>query len=159
MPERPRDVPRFSENCKQWDQSQQHCIPDTNSYLQVRLVPIRIRRVQRQRLVLEMVSTKKPPIPCVKQLARTPAVIISPWVDILAGRLKNQDCVLSMTDSTTAKGWLRKSNLPIGQKPHPSVCQDQSMSKAGNPLHIPRHQMLQPMVCKREKPSVGRSPL
>jgi len=31
------------------------------------------------------------------------AAIISPWVDILAGRLKNQDCVLSMTDSTTAE--------------------------------------------------------
>ena len=85
------------------------------------------------------------------------AVIISPWIEILAGRLKNQDCVLSMTDSTTAKGWLRKSNLPIGQKPHLNVCQDRSMSKAGNPLHIPRHQMLQPMVCRREKPSVRRS--
>jgi hypothetical protein len=45
------------------------------------------------------------------------AAIISPWVDILAGRLKNQDCVLSMTDSTTAEGWLKKSN-----EPHLSVC-------------------------------------
>ena len=39
------------------------------------------------------------------------AAVISPWVDILAGRLNNQDCVLSMTDSTTAEGWLRKSNF------------------------------------------------
>ena len=39
------------------------------------------------------------------------AAIVSPWVDILAGRLKSQDCVLSMTDSTTAEGWLRKSNF------------------------------------------------
>jgi hypothetical protein len=39
------------------------------------------------------------------------AAIISPWVDILAGRLNSQDCVLSMTDSTTAEGWLKKSNF------------------------------------------------
>ena len=44
--------------------------------------------------------------------------IISPWVDILAGRLKNQDCVLSMTDSTTAEGWLKKSNFSeLGESP------------------------------------------
>ena len=39
------------------------------------------------------------------------AAIISPWIDILAGRLQSEDCVLLMTDSTTAKGWLRKSNF------------------------------------------------
>ena len=46
------------------------------------------------------------------------AAIISPWVDILAGRLKSQDCVLSMTDSTTAEGWLKKSNFSeLGESP------------------------------------------
>ena len=46
------------------------------------------------------------------------AAIISPWVDILAGRLKSQDCVLSMTDSTTAEGWLKKSNFrELGESP------------------------------------------
>ncbi len=39
------------------------------------------------------------------------AAIISPWIDILAGCLKSQDCVLLMTDSTTAEGWLNKSNF------------------------------------------------
>jgi hypothetical protein len=39
------------------------------------------------------------------------AAIISPWIGILAGHLKSQDCVLSMTDSTTAEGWLKKSNF------------------------------------------------
>ena len=39
------------------------------------------------------------------------AAIITPWVDILAGRLKRGDCTLSMTDSTTSKGWLRKTNF------------------------------------------------
>jgi len=88
------------------------------------------------------------------------AAIISPWVDIIAGHLKNQDCVRSMTDSTTAEGWLRKSNFrELGKNPIQSSAriQDQSMSKAGNSLHVPRHQMLQPMVCRREKPSVGCS--
>jgi hypothetical protein len=46
------------------------------------------------------------------------ATITSPWVDILAGRLKSQDCVLSMTDSTTAEGWLKKSNFSkLGESP------------------------------------------
>jgi hypothetical protein len=37
--------------------------------------------------------------------------IISPWVDILAGHLNDGDCSLSMTDSTTSKGWMRKKNF------------------------------------------------
>jgi hypothetical protein len=46
------------------------------------------------------------------------AAVISPWVDIIAGRLGHQDCVLSMTDSTTAEGWLRKSNFTeLGECP------------------------------------------
>jgi hypothetical protein len=39
------------------------------------------------------------------------AGIISPWVDILAGHLNTGDCSLSMTDSTTSKGWMRKTNF------------------------------------------------
>jgi hypothetical protein len=46
------------------------------------------------------------------------AAVISPWVDILAGRLKPNDCALSMTDSTTAEGWLRKLNFTeLGESP------------------------------------------
>ena len=37
--------------------------------------------------------------------------IITPWIDIIAGRLTKGDCALSMTDSTTSEGWLRKSNF------------------------------------------------
>jgi hypothetical protein len=36
------------------------------------------------------------------------AAIITPWVDILTGRLKEGDCALSMTDNTMSEGWLRK---------------------------------------------------
>jgi len=39
------------------------------------------------------------------------AAIITPWIDITAGRLKRGDCALSMTDSTTSEGWLRKTNF------------------------------------------------
>ena len=39
------------------------------------------------------------------------AAIITPWIDIIAGRLTKGDCALSMTDSTTSEGWLRKSNF------------------------------------------------
>ncbi len=39
------------------------------------------------------------------------AAIISPWIDILAGRLQSEDCVLSMMDSSTTEEWLQKSNF------------------------------------------------
>ena len=46
------------------------------------------------------------------------AAIITPWIDLLAGRLKRGDCALSMTDSTTAEGWMRKSNFDeVGEDP------------------------------------------
>jgi hypothetical protein len=39
------------------------------------------------------------------------AAIISPWIDLINKRLTKGDCTLSMTDSTTAKGWMRKTNF------------------------------------------------
>ena len=39
------------------------------------------------------------------------AAIITPWIDIIAGRLNSGDCSLSMTDSTTAEGWMHKTNF------------------------------------------------
>ncbi len=39
------------------------------------------------------------------------ASVISPWIDIIAGRLKEGDCSLSMTDSTTSEEWTRKTNF------------------------------------------------
>ena len=35
------------------------------------------------------------------------AVIITPWIDIIAGRLTKGDCAFSMTNSKTSEGWLR----------------------------------------------------
>jgi hypothetical protein len=37
--------------------------------------------------------------------------LISIWIDILAGRIKSQDFILAIGDSTTAAGWLRRSNF------------------------------------------------
>ena len=39
------------------------------------------------------------------------AAIITPWINIINGRLKQEDCALLMTNSTTAKGWMKKSNF------------------------------------------------
>jgi len=39
------------------------------------------------------------------------AVIITLWIDIIAGRLTKGNCALSMTNSTTSEGWLKKSNF------------------------------------------------
>ena len=46
------------------------------------------------------------------------AVIITPWVDIIAGRLTRSDCAISMTNSTTLEGWLKKTNfIKDGESP------------------------------------------
>ncbi len=47
--------------------------------------------------------------------------IISPWVNMLASRLSQGDCALSMTNSSTLAGWLRKTNFReiIGDNPDP----------------------------------------
>ncbi len=54
------------------------------------------------------------------------AAIITPWIDLLNGRLKSGDCTLSMIDSTTAEGWMQKSNFEkSGKDPiQVSVCAD-----------------------------------
>ena len=39
------------------------------------------------------------------------ASTIGPWIDILNDDLPPSSCTLSMTDSTTSAGWLRKSNF------------------------------------------------
>jgi hypothetical protein len=41
------------------------------------------------------------------------AMIITVWVEAFAGRISKEDCVLSMTDSSTSEGWTRKSNFKI----------------------------------------------
>jgi hypothetical protein len=47
--------------------------------------------------------------------------MISPWVDMLGDLLKRGDCALSMTDSSTSTGWLRKTNFQefIGENADP----------------------------------------
>ena len=39
------------------------------------------------------------------------AAIVGPWIDITEGNMPKLSCILSMTDSSTAAGWLRKSNF------------------------------------------------
>jgi hypothetical protein len=52
------------------------------------------------------------------------AAIIMPWVDIIRGCLKLGDCALSMTNSATSEGWIRKTNFSkLGDDPiQASVC-------------------------------------
>ena len=39
------------------------------------------------------------------------AAVIGPWIDIIENNLPPMSCILSMTDSTTTNGWLRRSNF------------------------------------------------
>ncbi len=46
------------------------------------------------------------------------AAIITPWVNIIRGHLKAGNYALSMTNSTTLEGWLRKTNFSkLGDNP------------------------------------------
>ena len=44
------------------------------------------------------------------------ASIIGPWIDILENNMPQFSCLLSMTDSTTTQGWLKKSNFKETEK-------------------------------------------
>ena len=39
------------------------------------------------------------------------AALVTPWIDIIGGCLSPGDCTLSMTNSTTAEGWMKKFNF------------------------------------------------
>ena len=37
--------------------------------------------------------------------------MITPWIDIIEGWIGDNDCSLSMVDSMTSQGWLKKTNF------------------------------------------------
>ncbi len=39
------------------------------------------------------------------------AQIISLWIDVIEGKVTNEDCILAMGDNTSSMGWLRRSNF------------------------------------------------
>jgi hypothetical protein len=45
--------------------------------------------------------------------------MITIWVDVLSSKIRSTDCLLCQTDSSTASGWLRKSNFT--EKPEETV--------------------------------------
>jgi hypothetical protein len=67
---------------------------------------------------MEILSTPKFQLCASNNLLEHLAAIISPWVDTLAIPLKPNNCSISMTDSATAKGWLKSSNFSkLGETP------------------------------------------
>ena len=44
------------------------------------------------------------------------AVVIGPWIDMFVWNMPQLLCILSLTDSTSAVGWLRKSNFQYSDK-------------------------------------------
>jgi hypothetical protein len=84
-------------------------MPDTR--LLLRLVSKGCRRIQPSRICMVLLPQARTPISSLQQPAQHLAAIITPWVDSLAGRLKNSDCAPSMTDSSTSEGWLRNTNF------------------------------------------------
>lgn len=43
-------------------------------------------------------------------------LIIGPWIDIIEGNMKPFSCLISMTDSTSIQGWLKKSTFKENDK-------------------------------------------
>jgi hypothetical protein len=48
--------------------------------------------------------------------------IVTIWVDIILGLVQPEDCLLSQTDSSSAAGWLRKSNFSEAQDEEIQLC-------------------------------------
>ena len=46
------------------------------------------------------------------------ACMITIWIDILSNQITVEDCILSQTDSTSAAGWLRKTNFADDNDQH-----------------------------------------
>ncbi len=90
------------------------------------------------------------------------ASMISPWVDMLAGRLKRGDCILSMTDSSTSAAWLRTTNfwelVPWGERrPGPIKSLHRHRTSSHHPLPQGRHQGALSVVPSAGKQCRGRS--
>jgi hypothetical protein len=49
------------------------------------------------------------------------ASIVGPWIDLIENNLPPLSCILAMGDSTTAAGWLRKSNFKESEKESPQM--------------------------------------
>ena len=70
------------------------------------------------------------------------ASIIMPWIDLISKRLRPGDCALSMTDSTTSAGWLKKTNfLEKGQTQwkRPSASRSLDSTPATSPTTISKN--------------------
>ena len=55
------------------------------------------------------------------------AAIITPWIDIINGWLSPGDCTLSMTNSMTAEGWMRKSNFVAQRRSQAGATKDPTL--------------------------------
>jgi hypothetical protein len=83
------------------------------------------------------------------------AAIITPWINIFAGQLKEGNCALSMTDSTTSEGWLHKSNfIKEGENPIQATIQLKVAS-----LHTTRLVSTRPTTSQRESENTASGSL
>jgi hypothetical protein len=88
-----------------------HRVPPADSRLSVGFLSFWPWRIFGQRLCLALRTPRRTSFQSINNLLKYIASILSPWIDMLAGRLNRGDCALSMTDSSTSAGWLRKTNF------------------------------------------------
>jgi hypothetical protein len=66
--------------------------------------------------------------------------MITIWVDMLSSKIRSTDCLLCQTDSSTASGWLRKSNF--AEKPEEAVQLTTAQQLASIPIQTKNRHLL-----------------
>lgn len=78
------------------------------------------------------------------------ASIITPWIDMINGRINEGDCALSMTDSTTSEILEQENEFQGGyRRPNRSNSQNRSSERTCKKSDAIWHQRLQPVVQRK----------
>jgi hypothetical protein len=90
----------------------------TDACLPIQLMPSRAWRFQPPSFAWHFYLLPELLFSALNNLLQHLAAIITPWVDIIPGRLSNSNCILLMTNNTTSEGWLKKTNfIKDGEEP------------------------------------------
>ncbi len=109
---------RILANCQQRYKSEHHCIQTTNPHLQVQFMLAGLGGYSHKGWAWRYYLPKELKFRASNNLLEHLAAVISLWVNILANQLNSNNCILLMTDSTTAEGWSKKSNFSeLGESP------------------------------------------
>ncbi len=88
------------------------CLASSNAHLLLKLVPSRLRKGFKWHYSI----SQSQQFCASNNLLKFLLAIIIPWINILANHLQSGNRTLLMTDSSTAEGWIRKTNFRVRDK-------------------------------------------